>query len=231
MNSIAMKGFKKVDFANGSFSLQDLENQQVMHSAIGPETEAMTVYAEPALAWVRLNATGKPLTLFDVGLGTASNVTVFLKVLAEARLSSNVSVISFETKPEGLRAALNLNMSHLKGFEDPLQKLLKDGHARFYIGELSIEWSLLVGPIENTLPKVLATADLVFFDLYSPRNDASDWSIELFKQLRSKMNPVSLLITYAAAGWVKRNLKEAGFKVVSGPGTPMKRETTHATNR
>ena len=70
-----MSRFTVIDCLEGS-TLQDTENGQPMHSAIGPTREAEQIYLQPGKLSTRLSLSSqasRPFVLWDVGMGIAGN--------------------------------------------------------------------------------------------------------------------------------------------------------------
>ncbi|BAO56552.1 tRNA (5-methylaminomethyl-2-thiouridine)(34)-methyltransferase MnmD [Nonlabens marinus] len=66
--------------------------------------------------------------------------------------------------------------------------------------------------------------DLIYFDAFGPRTQPELWSLEIFESAYKALSNTGVLVTYCAAGQVRRNLQEAGFQVERLPGPPGKRE-------
>lgn len=66
--------------------------------------------------------------------------------------------------------------------------------------------------------------DVWFFDGFSPAKNPDMWSASLFKQCYNLTNKDGTFATFTAAGFVRRNLISAGFKVEKRKGFGIKRE-------
>lgn len=218
--------------ANGSHTLVDEENGQAMHSRIGPRLEANLVYAERARIEERLSE--NPYVLYDVGLGTGSNVTATLDRIRDARTArGKLSIFSFETKPEGLGAAIaNLaDFPELAAWAGALGDLFRNSATSFRIGEVDVEWRLLAGDFYARMDEAPAPDDL-YFDFYSPKVVPELWSYPSFARIREKIGDrAARLFTYSAATPVRLHLFAAGFFVGAGVSTGVKSETTVAATR
>ncbi|MGQ9735507.1 MAG: tRNA (5-methylaminomethyl-2-thiouridine)(34)-methyltransferase MnmD [Thermaceae bacterium] len=83
---------------------------------------------------------------------------------------------------------------------------------------------LLLGDVRGVeLPKGFATA--IYLDPFSPKVNPEAWGLEVMKKLWEAALPGARLATYSAAGWVRRNLRRAGFQVEALP-SPWKRSWT-----
>ncbi|MEL6744017.1 MAG: MnmC family methyltransferase [Pseudomonadota bacterium] len=63
-----------------------------------------------------------------------------------------------------------------------------------------------------------------FLDGFSPAKNPDMWSLPLMQALADKSAPDATLASYTAAGWVRRNLSEAGFHIAKQKGFGTKRD-------
>ena len=73
------------------------------------------------------------------------------------------------------------------------------------------------------------SADAWYLDGFSPARNPDMWSGELMQAVYDHTAPGGTFATYAAAGWVRRNLAAAGFTVERKPGFGSKREMLAGT--
>nr|WP_244506488.1 tRNA (5-methylaminomethyl-2-thiouridine)(34)-methyltransferase MnmD [Pararhizobium polonicum] len=66
--------------------------------------------------------------------------------------------------------------------------------------------------------------DAWYLDGFAPRRNPDMWSQELMRLVCEKTVDGGTFATYAAAGFVRRNLQDAGFSVQRNPGFGSKRE-------
>jgi len=65
-------------------------------------------------------------------------------------------------------------------------------------------------PVERAgLP--LAWADAVYYDPFSPRANPAAWSLANLAKATRALSPGGVLVSYAVAGWVRRNLSRLGL--------------------
>jgi tRNA U34 5-methylaminomethyl-2-thiouridine-forming methyltransferase MnmC len=196
-----------------------------MHSEIGPWREAQAIYAGPARIPERATRPGGPLVIYDLGLGIGANALCALKAWREITgPKRSLRIISFENDPSGLKQALESSQpSFLDEFRTEAHSLLRQGcwSSEAESWELVTE-DFLLNQERDGKP------ELVFHDFYCPKTQPELWTKEVFASIRKAMHPGGMLLTYSAASAVRRALKEAGFSVLRGPGTDMKRESTHA---
>jgi tRNA U34 5-methylaminomethyl-2-thiouridine-forming methyltransferase MnmC len=67
-------------------------------------------------------------------------------------------------------------------------------------------------------------ADTWYLDGFSPARNPEMWSEELMQAVASRTCEGGTFATYSAAGWVRRNLRAAGFTVEKRPGHAGKRD-------
>ena len=71
--------------------------------------------------------------------------------------------------------------------------------------------------------------DLIYFDAFGYRAQAEMWDVGIIQQMYDALKEGGVLVSYAARGQFKRDLKDVGFKIEALPGPPGKREMTRAT--
>lgn len=90
--------------------------------------------------------------------------------------------------------------------------------------------TLLIGDIKDTLPQLKANVDAWFLDGFSPSKNPGMWQADLFRTMASLSTPSTdggpgtTFSTFTSAGFVKRGLQDAGFKVRKVAGFGRKRE-------
>lgn len=70
--------------------------------------------------------------------------------------------------------------------------------------------------------------DLIFFDAFGPKIQPELWSESIMHKMYASLKPKGMLTTYCAQGQFRRNLHNAGFRIVRLQGPPGKREMTNA---
>jgi queuine tRNA-ribosyltransferase len=212
---------------SGARAMRDRATGELMHPVVGPILEAQKLYVEASRLEARLRRRApEPLVLLDVGLGAGSNAIAAWKVSEQAPASSRrLEVISFDRTTSALELAVSDENAAAFGFAaDALRAargLLSDGRydtSRFEVGELP-----------STLARVLErTADVVFWDPFSPRATPALWTTAAFAALRSACREGATVHTYSAATATRSALLLAGFAVGVGDATGMGKDTTQA---
>ena len=66
--------------------------------------------------------------------------------------------------------------------------------------------------------------DAWFLDGFAPSRNPDMWSLDLMQAMHERTREKGTFASYTAAGWVRRNLAEAGFEVHKAPGFAGKRD-------
>lgn len=84
--------------------------------------------------------------------------------------------------------------------------------------------SVYHGSVHDFLKTANFVADVWYFDGFSPAKNPEMWSEQVFTQAFALTRPGGTFSTYSSAGWVRRNLLNAGFVVAKVSGFSSKRE-------
>ncbi|MES0807981.1 tRNA (5-methylaminomethyl-2-thiouridine)(34)-methyltransferase MnmD [Roseibium sp. SCPC15] len=175
----------------------------------------------------------------ELGFGTGLNFLTTLAALREVPAAPRLLFVSFELFPmskdqltralgafpeiDAFAAALANVWKPESGWNrwrvGDAELLLGIGDARQLIGELA---SPEAGKPEGTVQ--IPAVDAWFFDGFSPAKNPELWDEELLRKAADLTSDDGTLATYTAAGWVRRNLQAAGFKVEKVSGFAGKRE-------
>jgi queuine tRNA-ribosyltransferase len=221
-----MSPFELVQTPSGALALHDRETGETMHPN-GPALESTRLYVEPSRLRERLShASAKPLSLLDVGLGAGSNALAALRVSESLSGGRRLSMISFERTLAPMQYALEHQFVDAFG----ARALSKLGNG---FESTRSTWQLRFGDLREQLARCgEATADVVFWDPYSPRVQPELWSVSTFRALRRVCREGATVHTYSGATSVRAALLLAGFAVGFGPalGPQQKHSTMAATS-
>jgi len=233
-------GYELVRVASGAHSVHSLAYKETFHPVIGPVAEAEALYVRQTRLIERLSAAGSEFVIWDIGLGAAANpVTVLNSLTDVAAQCTRLKIISFDQTIEPLRFALSNvhSLPFLRGYEAHLDDLISDKEVRFDRRGHVVEWELHIGDF----PSIIATSEaralprphLIMFDAYSPATNPSMWTLPLFTNIFSLLDPERpcLLPTYSRSTMLRVTLLLAGFFAGVGHPTGEKDETTVAANR
>lgn len=205
---------------SGALVIRDRITGELMHSTTGPLVEPPRLYIEPSRLRERLSQpeSNDPLTLLDVGLGAGSNAIHAFHVAQSLKSSARrLSILSFDRSLAALELALE--PAHRSAFA-------LDGEAYFAARALfthgayeneRISWRLYLGDLVASLRAlaldVPSSADIVYWDPFSPRKNPEAWTLAAFSALRPLCRATVTLHTYSRATQVRTALLLAGFFV------------------
>ncbi len=227
----AQRGCEVVTLPDGARAIRDRACGQVMHCGTGPTVEPDEIYVVPSRLDARLREGGAPLVLFDVGLGAASNALAAWRVSEAAPPGARrLEIVSFDHEVHALELALLPENVASFGLDEPgahaaATALLTHGHFE----TARTGWRLVRGDFPRSLAlEPAASADIVFWDLYSARADPQLWTVGLFQQLRLACAVGATVHTTMASTSARTAMLLAGFAVGSSVGTGDRGETTIA---
>ena len=166
-------------------------------------------------------------TIAELGFGTGLN---FLETASAWRKTANPSAaltfVSFELFPvslDDIRRTIACWPDLAPVCEELCAKLhYRAGWNSFEFGAVRLH--LAVGDANELVRDWAGCADAWFLDGFSPRKNPELWGENLLRQVYRKTSRGGTFSTYTAAGWVRRNLQNAGFQVRKTPGFGRKRD-------
>ena len=106
---------------------------------------------------------------------------------------------------------------------------LTPGFHRISLAGGRITLLLLLGDALELLPRLDAQVNIWYWDGFSPQKNPDAFSESLFQQVVRLSAPNVQGASFTAAGWVRRSMEAAGFKITKRPGFGAKRECIHAS--
>ncbi|MCE6074059.1 tRNA (5-methylaminomethyl-2-thiouridine)(34)-methyltransferase MnmD [Agrobacterium vitis] len=165
----------------------------------------------------------------ELGFGTGLNaMETWRQWQATRRPSGNLTFISFELYPMA-RSDIDRALSRWPQIDAERQGLLAlwpdDPQGQFRL-DLDAQTRLIVvcGDALASLQAWDDPFDAWYLDGFAPSRNSAMWSLDLMTRLYELTTPGGRFATYAAAGFVRRNLTAAGFTVERRPGFAGKRE-------
>lgn len=157
----------------------------------------------------------------ELGFGTGLNLIAALIAWRQAGIPGRLRYTSFEAFP---MTAAEMARA-LRAFPEtdaaaaPLLAAWAGGLRRFDLGPAAVE--IVEGDARLTLPRWQGRADAWFLDGFSPARNPELWGEALMAEVARHTAPGGSFATYTAAGFVRRGLQSAGFRVerVAGFGT------------
>lgn len=224
-------GFEVVDTRGGSRAMLDRAVGEVMHPVVGPKVEAGRLYVGPSRLHERLLDTQHsraPLVLLDVGLGAASNAIASWHVSeALPDTARTLEIVSFERTLEPLALALLPEHRAAFDFEGRAGLAAETLLQQHQHATSRTRWRLSLGDVVTRLAdEPEASADVVFWDMYSPRVDVALWTVNAFRALRRVCRSGATLHTYTGATANRTAMLLAGFAVGFGEAAGDKQKHT-----
>ena len=207
--------------SSGARAIRDRITGEVMHPVVGPLVEAERLYLGPSRLAERLGAPdggGNEVTLLDVGLGAGSNAVAALR-LSEGlpRSARRLNIVSFDASFGALDVAISSENPADFGFDDAAVAAARGLLAGGRHDTERTSWRLVLGQLPHTLEAFPeSSADVVFWDPFSPKANPELWSFAAFTSLRRLCRPGATVHTYSGATAVRSALLLAGFTVGTG---------------
>jgi tRNA U34 5-methylaminomethyl-2-thiouridine-forming methyltransferase MnmC len=170
---------------------------------------------------------GGDFVIGELGFGTGLNFCETWRVWKQKGVGS-LHFISFELHPMD-RADIGKALSRWPEIDAEKQALVAAwpaeprGVVRFQLA-VDVTLTVLCGDAFNSLSESGETFDAWYLDGFAPSRNPAMWSAEILNAVHDHTRPGGTFATYAAAGFVRRNLVAAGFQVERRPGFAGKRE-------
>jgi queuine tRNA-ribosyltransferase len=225
----------------GFASIRQISSGEIMHSRTPPMVEAHRLYIEQSDLPERLRLSEseestdggntEPLVIWDVGLGAAANAMAAIlcyEAQAAAGPTRPMHLISFENDLDPLRLAFQHNREFTYLRHGGIGGILKEGHWQSP-KHPGLRWTLVQGDFLASIPRAAAPPDLIFFDMFSSKTDADQWTLGAFREVFAACaNRAVELFTYTCSTPIRASLLAAGFHVAKGISTVDKLDTTIA---
>ncbi|CAG9296922.1 bifunctional tRNA (5-methylaminomethyl-2-thiouridine)(34)-methyltransferase MnmD/FAD-dependent 5-carboxymethylaminomethyl-2-thiouridine(34) oxidoreductase MnmC [Celerinatantimonas diazotrophica] len=186
------------------------------------------------------NASFNHFTIAESGFGSGLNflATWYLfEQLPEEHRPKQINFISFEKFPLEKRD-IEQTLAHwgeLKPYAEQLiahyPTILTQGCQRLVFANGRINLDLWFGDIHESLQQIPTSSsglvDCWYLDGFAPSKNPDMWTQALFDQMASLSRNQATVATFTAAGFVRRGLIDAGFRIEKAPGFGRKREMLH----
>lgn len=206
---------------DGSHSLRNEILDDNYHSMFGAIQESKHVFIKNGFEKIKK----QNIKVLEIGFGTGLN-SLLTKVNCELN-KKNVVYHAVENIPIEEKIFSKLNYCGILKIE---KSILNEIHFARWGEEINLSEFFKLKKINIDFNKMSIDEkyDLIYFDAFSPRKQPEIWEKENFYKLYECLNKNGILSTYSAKGELKRNLKDAGFRVLAVPGPIGKREITLA---
>lgn len=173
--------------------------------------------------------TSEAFRIGELGFGTGLNFCeTWRQWKLVRRAGANLHFTSFELYP--MRAGeIDRALSHWPEINAERQALVAAWPAE-PAGRVEIavdgqtQLTVIVGPALDGVTTEQPDFDAWFLDGFAPARNPDMWSPDLMQAIHDRTIPGGSFATYAAAGFVRRNLQGAGYEVERRPGFAGKRE-------
>lgn len=176
-------------------------------------------------------AGGGDFVIGELGFGTGLNLCETWRQWRSVRpANGSLHFVSFERFPLAC-AAIDRALSHWPEIDLERKTLTSlwpeappdEGEIALVLDERT-RLTVVCGPALERLTACPLTLDAWYLDGFAPSRNPDMWSLELMHRVVAHTNAGGTFATYAAAGFVRRNLAAVGFNVERRPGFAGKRE-------
>jgi tRNA U34 5-methylaminomethyl-2-thiouridine-forming methyltransferase MnmC len=208
---------------DGSKTIHLPDLQEQYHSKHGALQEARHVFIEEGYEFYKsLRPETDAIKILEYGFGTGLNA-LLTAMQATDRKVSYTGVEAFPVTKEEVNAMEYGDLLHQQDLYDKIHQIpWEQPH------EITENFELQKRELMFENINFITQFDLVYFDAFGPRTQPELWTLEIFQAAFYAMKSSGVLVTYCAAGQVRRNLQQAGFVIERLPGPPGKREMLRA---
>lgn len=172
------------------------------------------------------------LTIGELGFGTGLNLLAALNELIDNNIEnceiSYFSVEKYLLMPAQIDEILKTQINNYSDYLEKYEKLfanIKHGFnsSVWKFGNIKVNFNLYFGDVLDFLKELNTPIDCWFLDGHSPEKNPEMWNEDVCKLLFEKSKTGTTLATFTASGFVKQNLRSAGFFVKRQKGFGVKR--------
>lgn len=213
---------KIVTTADGSHTIFVPELDEHYHSVHGAVQESQHIFINYGFNFCKAD----PVKIFEVGFGTGLNA--LLTAVNVSGSSRKVIYTAAEKFPLNDEYAGMLNHSSFITEKD--RHISSRIHAAPWNTLTTITGNFSIRKIHCDVVNDLIEGeyDLIYFDAFAPDKQPEMWTGEIFRKISAVAARGAVLVTYSVKGIVKRNIREAGFKIELLAGPPGKRHVLRA---
>lgn len=194
---------KKIKTRDGSFTLFNEDFGETYHcKTVGALEESYIKYAQP------LNIkSGDNILDFCFGIG--------YNTIAALKICNQITVTALELDNKILNEILTNQVPNEYIEQNKIvQKALRNNINNIKNEKIKI----IIGDAKEEIKKLPSQSfNGILFDPFSPGKHKELWSLEVFKECFRILKNKGRLTTYSHATWIRKNMKDAGFKVIDGP--------------
>jgi len=220
---------KIITTADGSKTIHIEDWNEQYHSKHGAIQEAQHVFIKEGLQHYSANNKSTSVDILEIGFGTGLNA--FLTLLEADNIKSKINYVGVEAYPVSMDDINQLNYVELISAEN--ETVFNKLHTVSWEKEHEITSNFKLQKRQQFFSEIKDNNafDLIYFDAFGARVQPELWSKSIFETMYKALKPNGVLVTYAAIGEVKRNMKALGFMVERLKGPPGKRHMLRATKK
>lgn len=220
---------KIITTADGSKTIHIEDWNEQYHSKHGAIQEAQHVFIKEGLQHYSANNKSTSVDILEIGFGTGLNA--FLTLLEADNIKSKINYVGVEAYPVSMYDINQLNYVELISAEN--ETVFNKLHTVSWEKEHEITSKFKLQKRQQFFSEIKDNYafDLIYFDAFGARVQPELWSKSIFETMYKALKPNGVLVTYAAIGEVKRNMKSLGFMVERLKGPPGKRHMLRATKK
>ena len=220
---------KIITTADGSKTIHIEDWNEQYHSKHGAIQEAQHVFIKEGLQHYSANNKSTSVDILEIGFGTGLNA--FLTLLEADNIKSKINYVGVEAYPVSMDDINQLNYVELISAEN--ETVFNKLHTVSWEKEHEITSKFKLQKRQQFFSEIKDNNafDLIYFDAFGARVQPELWSKSIFEKMYKALKPNGVLVTYAAIGEVKRNMKALGFMVERLKGPPGKRHMLRATKK
>lgn len=220
---------KIITTADGSKTIHIEDWNEQYHSKHGAIQEAQHVFIKEGLQHYSANNKSTSIDVLEIGFGTGLNA--FLTLLEADNIKSKINYVGVEAYPVSMDDINQLNYVELISAEN--ETVFNKLHTVSWEKEHEITSKFKLQKRQQFFSEIKDNNafDLIYFDAFGARVQPELWSKSIFETMYKALKPNGVLVTYAAIGEVKRNMKALGFIVERLKGPPGKRHMLRATKK
>jgi len=179
--------------------------------------------------FTNLLETKNKIQVVELGFGLGINLANCYDYWAKKEIKPVLNYITIEKYPLIASTILEYHKQQDKStpfFESFLSKYasFEDGWNETVDTETHFNILFFKGDVNEAFSQLPHEIDTWFLDGFSPSLNEEMWSETVFETMTKHSSEKSVFSTYSAAGFVRRGLERAGFKVFRNPGWGRKRE-------
>lgn len=220
---------KIITTADGSKTIHIEDWDEQYHSKHGAIQEAQHVFIKEGLQHYSAKNKSTSVDVLEIGFGTGLNA--FLTLLEADNIKSKINYVGVEAYPVSMDDIDQLNYVELISAEN--ETVFNKLHTVSWEKEHEITSKFKLQKRQQFFSEIKDNYafDLIYFDAFGARVQPELWSKSIFETMYKALKPNGVLVTYAAIGEVKRNMKSLGFMVERLKGPPGKRHMLRATKK